>query len=129
MDVLVAMGTLAAYLYSSVLFFLGQREGFYFEASVVIITLIILGKLLEARAKGRTSEAIKKLAGLQAKTAHVIRDGKLWMFPSKRCRWGSASWLNQGKKYRWMVKLLREKPPVDESMLTGESMPVEKNGR
>ena len=76
MDVLVAMGSSAAYFYSlAVLLFPGVGGHVYFETSAMIITLIKLGKLLEARAKGRTSEAIKKLMGLRPKTARVIRDG------------------------------------------------------
>ncbi|HHW14544.1 MAG TPA: cation-translocating P-type ATPase, partial [Firmicutes bacterium] len=75
MDVLIALGTSAAYLYSTVITVTGARADVYFEASSLIIALITLGKLLEAIAKGRTSEAIKKLMGLQAKTARVVRDG------------------------------------------------------
>ena len=126
MDVLVAMGTLAAYLYSSVLFFLGEREGFYFEASVVIITLILLGKLLEARAKGRTSEAIKKLAGLQAKTAHLMRDGKLIDIPVEAVQVGDILLVKSGEKIPVDGEIIEGETSVDESMLTGESMPVEK---
>ena len=78
MDVLVALGTSAAYFYSVYLSFqtlghLGHPVGLYFETSAILITLIILGKLFETKAKGRSSEAIKKLMGLQAKTAVVIR--------------------------------------------------------
>lgn len=126
MDVLVAMGTLAAYLYSSALFFSGQRTGFYFEASVVIITLIILGKWLETRAKGRTSEALKKLMGLQAKTAHVIRDGDMVDIPVENVRVGDILLVKAGEKIPVDGEMLEGKTTVDESMLTGESLPVEK---
>ena len=126
MDVLVAMGTLSAYLYSSALFFSGQRTGFYFEASVVIITLIILGKWLETRAKGRTSEALKKLMGLQAKTAHVIRDGDMVDIPVENVRVGDILLVKAGEKIPVDGEMLEGKTTVDESMLTGESLPVEK---
>lgn len=126
MDVLVAMGTLAAYLYSTVLYFSGQREGFYFEASVIIITLIILGKLLEARAKGRTSEALKKLMGLQAKTAHVIRDGQIVDVPIEAVQVGDLLLVKSGEKIPIDGEIVEGRTAVDESMLTGESMPVEK---
>lgn len=126
MDVLVAMGTLAAYLYSTVLFFSGHDGGFYFEASVVIITLIILGKLLEARAKGRTSEALKKLIGLQAMTAHLIRDGEIIDIPIEEVQVGDLLLVKSGEKIPVDGEVIEGRTSVDESMLTGESMPVEK---
>ena len=126
MDVLVAMGTSAAYLYSSVLYFMGGMEGFYFEASVVIITLIILGKLLEARAKGRTSEALKKLMGLQAKTAHVIRDGETVDLPIEDVQVGDILLVKSGEKIPVDGEVIEGRTSIDESMLTGESLPVEK---
>ena len=90
MSVLVATGTSAAYVYSLVGLFAGERlgiQGFYFETSAVLITLIILGKLLEARAKGRTSEAIKHLMGLAPKTARVIRAESPSTCRSRRWSW------------------------------------------
>jgi Cu+-exporting ATPase len=79
MSVLVALGTSAAYLYSTAATFWGHRFGLhhaYFESSAVLLTLVLLGKMLEANARGKTSEALRKLAGLQAKTARVIRSGR-----------------------------------------------------
>ena len=126
MDVLVAMGTLAAYLYSTALLILGNTHGFYFEASVVIITLIILGKLLEARAKGRTTEAIKSLMGLQAKTAHVIRDGETVDIPVEEVMVGDVLLVKSGEKIPVDGEVIKGSTSVDESMLTGESLPVSK---
>ena len=92
MNTLVVMGTSAAYLYSAVATLapgmLGGRADVYFDTSAVIITLILLGRLLEARAKGRTNEAIKKLAGLRAKTARVIRDGEEFDVPVEEVAYG-----------------------------------------
>mgnify|MGYP001231153967 FL=1 len=127
MDVLVAMGTLAAYSYSSVLFFMGAHEGFYFEASVIIITLILLGKFMESRAKGRTSEAMKKLMGLQAKTAHVIRDGQVVDVPVEEVQVGDQLLVKSGEKIPVDGVVVEGQTTVDESMLTGESLPVSKS--
>lgn len=126
MDVLVAMGTLAAYLYSTVLFLTGAVDGFYFEASVIIITLIILGKVLEARAKGQTSEALKKLMGLQAKTAHIIRNGETVDVPIEDVQTGDLLLIKSGEKIPVDGEITEGQTTVDESMLTGESLPVEK---
>ncbi|WP_133243485.1 heavy metal translocating P-type ATPase [Pueribacillus theae] len=126
MDVLVAMGTLSAYLYSTFLFFHGQEIGLYFEASVVIITLIILGKLLESRAKGRTSEALKKLMGLQAKVAHVIRNGVMQDIPIDEVQKGDVLYVKVGEKIPVDGLVVEGRTSVDESMLTGESLPVTK---
>lgn len=127
MDVLVAMGTLSAYLYSAVLLFQGATTGFYFEASVVIITLIILGKLLEARAKGRTSEALKKLMGMQAKVAHVLKeDGQIHDVPIEDVQVGERIVVKAGEKIPVDGEVLEGRTTVDESMLTGESLPVSK---
>src|SRR5690606_7466351 len=124
MDVLVAMGTLSAYLYSTFLLIQGETAGFYYEASVIIITLIILGKLLEARAKGRTSEAIKKLIGMQAKTAHVLKDGQLVDVPVEEVNVGDIIVVKAGEKIPVDGQVIEGRTTVDESMLTGESMPV-----
>ncbi len=126
MDVLVALGTLAAYLYSAVLLLLGAESGFYFEASVIIITLIILGKVLEARAKGQTSEALKKLMGLQAKIAHVIRKGETVDVPVEDVESGDLLLIKAGEKIPVDGEIVEGQTSVDESMLTGESLPVEK---
>ena len=126
MDVLVAMGTLAAYGYSTVLYFLGEREGFYFEASVMIITLIILGKWLEFRAKGRTSQALKKLMGLQARTAHLIKDGQTVDIPIEQVQPGDLLLVKSGEKIPVDGVVVEGRTSIDESMITGESLPVKK---
>lgn len=127
MDVLVAMGTLAAYLYSSALFFLGIPHGYYFEASVIVITLIILGKLLEARAKGRTSDAIKKLMGLKPKTAHLMKDGEVIEIPIEEVKEGDILLVKAGEKVPVDGEIVEGHTSIDESMLTGESLPIEKS--
>lgn len=126
MDVLVAMGTLAAYIYSSVIVWTGSESGLYFEAAVVIITLIILGKLLEARAKGRTSEAIKKLMNLRPKVAHVIRDGETVDIPVEDVQVGDLLFVKSGEQIPVDGEVVEGRTTVDESMLTGESLPVSK---
>jgi len=126
MDVLIAMGSSVAYIYSLVVI-LGLIPGHvYFETSAVIITLIKLGKYLEAQAKGRTSEAIKKLMGLRAKTAHVIREGEEQEVPVDEVRIGDFVLVRPGEKIPVDGVVVEGRSSVDESMLTGESMPVEK---
>jgi P-type Cu+ transporter len=126
MDVLVALGSSVAYFYS-VIIMLGLLPGHvYFETSAVIITLIILGKYLEARAKGRTSEAIKKLMGLRAKTARVVRDGMESDVPVDDVRVGDIVIVRPGEKIPVDGVVVEGRSAVDESMLTGESLPVEK---
>jgi Cu+-exporting ATPase len=126
MDVLIAMGSSAAYFYSLPIL-LGWIDGHvYFETSAVIITLIMLGKFLEARAKGRTSEAIKKLLSLQAKTARVIRDGAESDVPLDEVRVGDLVLVRPGEKIPVDGVVVEGRSAVDESMLTGESMPVDK---
>ncbi len=126
MDVLIAMGTSAAFLYSLPITF-GWLEGHvYYETAAVIITLIKLGKFLEARARGRTSEAIKKLMGLRAKSARVIRDGKEAEVPVDDVRVGDIVLVKPGEKIPVDGVVIEGRSAVDESMLTGESLPVEK---
>ncbi|HHY89857.1 MAG TPA: copper-translocating P-type ATPase [Chloroflexi bacterium] len=126
MDVLVAMGSSAAYFYS-IPVVLGWIDGHaYFETSAVIITLIKLGKFLEARAKGRTSEAIKKLLGLQAKTARVVRNGETLEIPVEDVVPGDLVLVRPGEKIPVDGVVVEGRSAVDESMLTGESLPVEK---
>ena len=126
MDVLIAMGSSAAYFYS-LLVLLGVVAGhLYFETAAVIITLIVLGKLLEARAKGRTSEAIKKLLGLQARMARVVRDGREMELRIEEVRVGDLVIARPGEKIAVDGVIVEGRSSVDESMLTGESMPVEK---
>lgn len=130
MSVLVATGTSAAYLYSLVSLFAGERlgiHGFYFETSAILITLIILGKLLEAKAKGRTSEAIKRLMGLAPKTARVIRNGQVLDVPIEEVVVGDHVVVRPGEKIPVDGRVIEGHSTVDESMLTGESLPVEKS--
>lgn len=125
MDVLVAMGTSAAYFYSLYNLIEGIQQ-YYFESSAVIITLILLGKMLEAIAKGKTSEAIKKLMGLQAKTARVIRDGKEMDVSIEEVQVGDTIIVRPGEKIPVDGEVIEGNSSVDESMLTGESIPVDK---
>jgi P-type Cu+ transporter len=126
MDVLVAMGTSAAYFYSLPIT-LGLLDGHvYYETAAVIITLIKLGKYLEARAKGRTSEAIKKLMGLRARSARIIRDGQEIEVPIDDVRVGDLVLVRPGEKVPVDGVVVEGRSSVDESMLTGESLPVEK---
>jgi Cu+-exporting ATPase len=126
MDVLIVMGSSAAYFYS-ILITLGLIQGHvYFETAAVIITLIKLGKYLEARAKGQTSEAIKKLMGLRAKTARILREGQELEIPADEVRAGDVVIVRPGEKIPVDGVVIEGRSAVDESMLTGESMPVEK---
>lgn len=126
MDVLIALGTSAAYFYSVAnTFFLG---GFvYYETAAVIITLVILGRLLEALAKGRTSEAIKKLIALRPKTARVLRDGREVDIPVEEVAVGDLVIVRPGESIPVDGKIREGSSAVDESMLTGESLPRDKN--
>ncbi|MDP1419092.1 heavy metal translocating P-type ATPase [Peribacillus simplex] len=131
MDVLVALGTSAAYFYSIYLSILsiGSDEHMvelYFETSAVLITLIILGKLFEAKAKGRSSEAIKKLMGLQAKTATVLRDGQEMNLPIEDVMAGDIVYVKPGEKVPVDGEIFEGRSALDESMITGESIPVDK---
>ena len=125
MDVLVALGTSAAYIYSvaTTFFFPGHV---YYETGAIIITLIILGRMLESIAKGRTSEAIKKLMGLQARTARVLRDGQEMDIPVEDVQVGDLVLVRPGEKVPVDGKINDGFSAVDESMLTGESIPVDK---
>jgi Cu+-exporting ATPase len=127
MDVLVAMGSSAAYLYSVAVLLLPSIGGHvYFETSAMIITLIKLGKMLEARAKGRTSEAIKKLMGLRPKTARVLRDGAEVDVPIGSVVLGDRVVVRPGERLPVDGIVIEGHSAVDESMLTGESLPVDK---
>ncbi len=134
MDVLVALGTSAAYFYSLYLtidWYVAsgmQHHGpaLYYETSAILITLVIMGKLLESRAKGRTSEAIKSLMGLQAKTALVVRDGQEMTVPVEEVQMGDIVLVRPGDKIPVDGEVLEGVSSVDESMLTGESLPIEK---
>ncbi len=126
MDVLVVMGSSVAYFYS-----FGPLLGLYgthlyFETAAVIITLIVLGKYLEAKAKGRTSEALKKLMGLRAKTARVLRDGQELEIAIDDVRVGDVVIVRPGEKIPVDGVVVDGRSSVDEAMITGESMPVGK---
>src|SRR5579859_3513871 len=133
MDVLIAMGTSVAFVYSlavlvaQTLGITGVGEHVYFETAAVIIVLIVLGKYLEARAKGQTSEAIKKLMGLRPKTARVVREGVEADLPIDEVRVGDAVIVRPGETIPVDGVVFEGRSTVDESMLTGESMPVAKS--
>ncbi|MHB1005178.1 MAG: heavy metal translocating P-type ATPase [Chloroflexota bacterium] len=134
MNTLVAVGTTAAYLYSVAAtlfpdFFAaeGLMPEVYFDTGAIIVALILLGRLLEARAKGQTSEAIKRLMGLQAKTARVLRDGQETDVPMEDVRVNDVVVVRPGEKIPVDGVLVEGHSAVDESMVTGESMPIEKS--
>ena len=133
MNTLIAVGTSAAYLYSFIVTFTphwimvkGWMLDVYFDTSAAIIVLILLGRFLEARAKGRTSEAIKKLMGLQPKTARVIRDGEEIDISLREVVPGDIVVVRPGEKIPVDGMVKKGHSSVDESMVTGESLPVEK---
>jgi Cu+-exporting ATPase len=128
MDVLVAMGSSVAYFYSlAVLFYPALGSHVYFETSAVIITLIKLGKMLEARAKGRTGNAIRKLMGLRPKTATIIREGREVEVSLKEVKVDDVVVVRPGEKIPVDGVVLEGNSAVDESMLTGEPIPVDKS--
>ena len=140
MDSLIAIGTSVAYFYSLVNFvgyyalnnsfigIMGEKiPDLYFETAAFLITFVILGKFLEAKAKGRTSEAIKKLMGLQAKTARIIRNGQEVDIPIDRVVKDDILIVRPGEKIPVDGVITKGSSAVDESMITGESMPIEKH--
>ncbi|PJA93970.1 MAG: heavy metal translocating P-type ATPase, partial [Candidatus Komeilibacteria bacterium CG_4_9_14_3_um_filter_37_5] len=139
MDSLIAIGTSTAFFYSTVNYILyvvqtgsliglgGKIPELYFETAAFLITFVVLGKWLEIRTKGRTSEAIKKLMGLQAKTARVIRNGIVSDILIDEVVHGDIVVVRPGEKIPVDGKIVKGSSAVDESMLTGESLPVEKN--
>jgi len=133
MNTLIAVGTSAAYLYSAAVvlfphFFAaaGMGHGLYFDTSAMIIALILMGRFLESRARGQTSEAIKKLIGLRPNTATAVRDGKEVEVPVEQVAVGEILQVKPGEKVPVDGIVSEGYSAVDESMLTGESMPVEK---
>jgi|LDZU01.1.fsa_nt_gi Cu+-exporting ATPase len=131
MNTLIALGTGAAWIYSvsAILFPQIFPEGTsepFFDVVAVVIGLVVLGQALELRAKGRTSEAIKKLMGLQAKTAHVIRDGHELDIPVEEVLAGDVIQVRPGEKVPVDGVILEGSSAIDESMITGESLPVSK---
>jgi len=131
MNTLVALGTAAAWLYSTFavlfpsIFPQGTSEPFY-DVVAVVIALVVLGQALELRAKGRTGEAIKKLIGLQSKTARVVRDGKEMDIPVEEVLVGDVVQVRPGEKVPVDGLIIEGSSAVDESMLTGESIPASK---
>ncbi len=128
MDTLISLGSTAAYILSVVATFFPQVVGSitFYDTTALIVTLIFLGKYLEARAKGQTNEAIRKLIGLQARTAHVLRAGKEVELPIELVRVGDELVVRPGEKIPVDGTVLSGFSAVDESMITGESIPVEK---
>jgi Cu+-exporting ATPase len=131
MDTLIAMGSSAAYFYSVVVVFLPSLIPFhqhtYFDTSAMIISLILFGKYLEAKAKGRTSQAIRKLIGLQARTARVLRNGKEEEVPVEMLKVDDVFVVRPGEKIATDGTVEEGVSAVDESMITGESIPVDKS--
>ena len=132
MNSLVAVGTLAAYLFSLVATFAPKllpagTVNVYYEAAAVIVALILLGRFLEAKAKGRTSEAIQRLVSLQAKVAHVSRDNQIVDIPIDQVLAGDFVIVKPGERIPVDGEVIEGKSFVDESMITGEPIPVEKN--
>jgi len=133
MNTLIALGTSAAYFYSIFVtvfpgFFRAQglEPAVYYETAAIVITLILLGRLFESRAKGQTSEAIRKLIGLQAKTARLIRKGKEVDVPLQEVQVGDVVLVRPGEKIPVDGEVLDGSSTIDESMVTGESIPVKK---
>ena len=133
MNTLIAVGTSAAYFYSVAAIVLpsffssgGREAHVYFDTAAIIIALILLGRFLEARAKGQTSEAIKKLMGLQAKTARIVRGGEEVDIPIEEVQVGDIVIVRPGEKVPLDGKITEGYSSIDESMITGESLPVEK---
>jgi len=127
MDTLIAVGTSAAYFYSVYVVLFAAEEGYqYFEAAAVLITFVVLGKYLEAVAKGKTSEAISKLMKLGAKTATVIRKGKEMKIPIDDVQKGDIVIVKPGEKIPVDGVITEGHSTIDESLVTGESIPVEK---
>lgn len=125
MDTLIAMGSSAAYFYSVAATFLTGGH-VYYETAAMIITLIVLGKYLEAKAKGRTSESIKRLMGLRARTARVIRNGEEVDLPVEEVQVGDVVIVRPGEKIPVDGVVVEGRSAIDESMITGESLPVGK---
>lgn len=126
MDTLVALGTSAAYVFSIYTVLFQPALGQYFEVSAILITLVLLGKYLEALAKGKTSEAIKKLMQLAPKTANVIRKGKIVKVLVDKVVLGDVLLVRPGEKIPIDGVVIEGNSSVDESMISGESIPVEK---
>lgn len=132
MNSLVAVGTLAAWSFSIIATFVpdilpAQTVNVYYEAAAVIVTLILIGRLMEARAKGRTSQAIAHLIGLQAKTARVVRNGQAQDIALEDVRAGDHILVRPGEKVPVDGEITEGSSYIDESMITGEPVPASKN--
>ncbi len=127
MDVLVALGTTVAYAFSAVILFFGIHQHLYFEAAAVVVTLVLLGKYLEARAKAKAAQSLESLIRLQPKTAYVERGGKLVEVDVAALQPGDEFVVRPGDAIAVDGRVLEGDSAVNESMLTGESMPVEKH--
>ncbi|TAF06271.1 MAG: copper-translocating P-type ATPase [Nostocales cyanobacterium] len=134
MDTLIALGTSAAYFYSVFAtllpnFFINQglKPDVYYETAAIVITLILLGKLFENRAKGQTSDAIRKLVGLQAKTARLIRNGQEIDVPLEEVQIGDVILVRPGEKIPVDGEIISGISTIDEAMITGESVPIKKH--
>src|SRR5919204_514348 len=125
MDTLISIGTLAALLWSAVVLIGGLDSGTYFEVGAVTTTLILLGRFFEARARRRSGEAIRKLLELGVKEAHVLRDGRELAIPIDELRVGDLFVVRPGEKVATDGVVVDGASAVDQSMLTGESVPVE----
>ena len=125
MDTLISLGTLAAWLWSAVVLVAGLDSDVYFEVAAVVTTLIVLGRYLETRAKGRSSEAIRKLLELGAKEARVLRDGEEVLVPISELQVGELFVVRPGEKVATDGAVVEGDSAVDQSLLTGEPMPVE----
>src|SRR3989441_10743786 len=125
MDTLVSVGTIAAWLWSTVILFGGLQADVYFEVAGVITTLILLGRFLEARARRRSGAAIRALLELGAKEARVVREGAEVLVPVDQLQSGDMFVVRPGEKIATDGVIVEGESAVDQSMLTGESMPVE----
>jgi P-type Cu+ transporter len=127
MDVLIALGTTAAYSYSVLsLFFINPHAHAFFDSSAMIVTFILLGKMIEARARGKTGQALEKLLSLQADKARLLLDGGEEMVAATSVRAGDLVLVRPGEKIPVDGEIIEGATSIDESMITGESMPVEK---
>jgi P-type Cu+ transporter len=125
MDTLISLGTTAAWLWSTVVLVGAIDTDTYFEVGAVVTTLIVLGRYLEARAKGRSSEAIKKLLELGAKEARLLRDGAEVLVPIDQLQFGDRFVVRPGEKVATDGRVVEGESAIDQSMLTGESVPIE----
>ena len=125
MDTLISLGTIAAWSWSTIVLLGALDTGTYFEVATVVTTLIVLGRFLEARAKGRSSEAIEKLLRLGAKDARVLRDGQELLLPVGELQVGDRFVVRPGEKIATDGVVVEGESAVDQSLLTGESVPVE----